>query len=189
MKFFQVGTLVVFVLFFFNANSQTNGLATISTRLYLDAESNSINATLDSDTFQTLFSALKATDLEKVLGMNGPFTVFAPTNQAFDQLKKEQFSALFETENRHQLKALLSYHIVAGNLTAAKMLQAMCRGEGRATFTTVQGNKIMATMQGTDIILSDGKGNRAKITSADVGRSNGVIHEIDRVIISPRNGL
>ncbi|MEX0313100.1 MAG: fasciclin domain-containing protein, partial [Allomuricauda sp.] len=76
----------------------------------------------------------------------------------------------------------LSYHIVAGNLSASKMLRAMCKGNGKASFTTVQGKKLVAHMDGVQIVLTDPVGNTARITVADVNRENGIIHEIDSVI-------
>ena len=129
--------------------------------------------------------ASRVIEMEEVLDVSGPFTVFAPTNTAFAKLSPEELSELFEEENRKRLKDLLTDHIVAGNITASKILKAMCRGAGKASFTTVQGKKIFATMEGTDIVLTDGKGNQAKITTADSGHRNGVIHQIDSVIVPP----
>lgn len=172
------------LLFCFNLSlAQTSSLSTLSSSIYLEKGVSSISTALNSEGYKTLFAAVKAADLEDVLGMSGPFTFFAPSNNAFSQFTSEELKELFKEENKKKLKDLLTYHIVAGNLTASKILRAMCRGEGKATFTTVQGNKITATMRGTDIILADAHGNTAKITVADVGQSNGVIHEIDSVIL------
>ncbi len=131
----------------------------------------------------TLFAALSAADLEQILDSDGPFTVFAPSDQAFENWSLEETSALLKPENKDRLNSLISYHIVAGELTAAKILKALCRGEGRASFTTIQGEEIIATIDGIDILLSDEYGNIATIISADSSQCNGVIHYIDRVIV------
>ncbi|HUH46439.1 MAG TPA: fasciclin domain-containing protein, partial [Arenibacter sp.] len=117
------------------------------------------------------------------LNEDGPFTIFAPSDRAFKKLSNDRIAALFLPENKKELLALLTYHMVAGNLTASKMLIAMSRGNGKASFTTVQGNKIFASMEGTDIVISDNFGNSAKIVAADFNQCNGVIHEIDSVIL------
>lgn len=182
MKVPQILTYALLILCCNLSFSQKTSLSTLPSGIYLNKEVLSISATLESESYKTLFAAVKAADLEEVLGMSGPFTFFAPSNSAFSQFTSEELNELFKEENKKKLKDLLTYHIVAGNLTASKILRAMCKGEGKASFTTVQGNKIMATMQGTDIILADTQGNTAKITVADVGQSNGVIHEIDSVI-------
>ena len=142
-----------------------------------------METTNDSEHHKILLAAVKATDLEGVLGQSGPFTVFAPSDNAFSKFSEDELEALFLSDNKKKLKSLLTYHIVAGNLTASKILRALCRGEGKASFTTVQGTKINASMRGTDIILTDSFGNSAKITAADSNQSNGVIHEIDSVIL------
>jgi uncharacterized surface protein with fasciclin (FAS1) repeats len=139
--------------------------------------------TEDSGNHTFLLAAIKATDMETILDQEGPFTVFAPSDSAFDKLSPTDMEFLLLPENKKELRSLLTYHIVAGNLTASKILKALCDGRGRASFTTVQGTKITATMKGLDIILTDSLGNSAKITTADANQCNGVIHEIDRVIL------
>ena len=141
-----------------------------------------IKSTEGSEEHKTLLAAVKAADLEEVLDSEGPFTVFAPSDQAFGKLPQGKIATLLKPGNKDALKDLVSYHIVAGNLTAAKILKAMCRGKGTATFTTVQGNTITASMKGIDIVLTDDFGNSAIITMADANQCNGVIHVIDRVI-------
>ncbi len=126
---------------------------------------------------------MKAADLEETLGYDGPFTVFAPSDKAFEKFSIGKVTQLLSPENKEDLKALLTYHIIAGKLTASQILKAMCRGNGRAVFTTVQGKEIVATMEGIDIVLTDDFGNSARITTADANQCNGVIHEIDSVIV------
>lgn len=134
----------------------------------------------------SLLSALRAADLDDVLAYEGQFTVFAPSDLAFDQLSSITKERLLDPENRQLLRTVMGYHIIAGKLSAASILRAMCQGEGSASFTTLQGEKIMATMRGTDIVLTDKLGNTAKITLADVDQCNGVIHEVDSVFFPVR---
>ncbi|WP_291966370.1 fasciclin domain-containing protein [Maribacter sp.] len=131
----------------------------------------------------TLLKGLRVTNLDKVLDYTGEFTVFAPSNLAFNKLSKSTVDRLYNPENRKILKEILSYHIIADKLSASKILKAMCRGNGVAKFTTIQGEKITATMKGIDIILTDSSGNVATITNADANQSNGIIHEVDAVFV------
>lgn len=149
----------------------------------MDAEKSILKNTENSENHKTLLTAMRAADLEEVLGYDGPFTVFAPHDDAFDNLPEDMVEELLKPENKKQLHALMTYHIVAGNLSASNILRAMCRGKGKATFTTVQGGKITATMRGIDIVLTDSRGNSATIVAADASQCNGVIHEIDSVIL------
>lgn len=183
MKFPQIATCLVLVLSFGLVNAQKAALTAVPSGVYFGKAEPNISDALNTEHHKTLFEALKMVDLEEILELSGPFTVFAPTNKAFTRLTTEEQQALFREGNRKKLKDVLTYHMVAGNLTASKILRALCRGKGKASFTTVQGNKIFATIQGTDIVLTDGLGNQAKITTADSGQSNGVIHQIDGVIL------
>ncbi len=149
----------------------------------MDPEKSIISNTKNSENHQTLLAAVKAADLEEVLESKGPFTVFAPSDIAFDKLSEARLANLLRPENKKELHSLLTYHIVAGNLSASTILKAMCRGKGKASFTTVQGDELTATMSGIDIILTDSNGNTARITTADSNQRNGVIHEIDSVIL------
>lgn len=149
----------------------------------MDPQKSIIGNTKNSTNYKTLSTVLKAADLEGILGHDGPFTVFAPSDKAFEKFSIDKVTRLLSPENKEDLKALLTYHIIAGKFTASHILRAMCRGNGRAVFTTVQGKKIVATMSGIDIVLSDDFGNSAKITTADANQCNGVIHEIDSVIV------
>tara|TARA_R110002020_G_scaffold21009_1_gene71114 strand:+ start:83667 stop:84176 length:510 start_codon:yes stop_codon:yes gene_type:complete len=137
----------------------------------------------NSDNHTFLLAAIKATDLEGLLDMEGPFTVFAPSDKAFEKLTPSKIDFLLMPENKKALRSLLTYHIVAGSISASKILSALCHGNGKTSFTTVQGTKITATMDGLDIILTDYLGNSAKIITADANQCNGVIHEIDGVIL------
>lgn len=136
-----------------------------------------------SPEYKTLMRALKATQLQEILQSSGPFTVFAPSDAAFEKMGPGDMGELLKPENHRELRTVLTYHIVAGELTASRILRALCRGEGAARFTTVQGEELLATLEGSDIILMDCSGNRARIVNADTNRNNTVFHEIDTVIL------
>jgi len=142
-----------------------------------------IRSTEESRSHKMLHAAVKAADLEETLAGDGPFTVFAPSDGAFEKMSSDKINELLRPENKRALQSLVTYHIVAGKLTASKILKAMCRGKGSTILTTVQGNELLVTMDGLDIVLTDCFGNIARITSADFNQSNGVIHEIDSVIL------
>lgn len=175
---------LLFLLFacFCLAQSPVRPLVASTSIVAMDPQKSILKNTEDSENHRTLLAMMRATDLEEVLGQDGPFTVFAPSDTAFKKLTDAKISDLLRPENKKELQSLMHYHIIAGHFSASKILKAMCRGGGQATFTTVQGDEIKATMQGLDIVLTDTFGNTARITTADSHQSNGVIHEIDRVI-------
>lgn len=135
------------------------------------------------DNHKILNAAVKATELDALLDNAGPFTIFAPSDAAFERFSSEKISELLNSKDKSALKSLLTYHIVAGQLTASRILSAMCRGNGKASFTTVQGKKLLAHLDGYDIVLTDPMGNTARITTADLNSKIGVVHEIDSVIL------
>lgn len=139
--------------------------------------------TNESDDHKILFAAVKATNLDDILEKSGPFTIFAPSDAAFQRFSSEKMEELINAKDKSELKSLLTYHIVAGQLTASRILRAMCQGNGKASFTTVQGKKLLAHLDGYDIVLTDPMGNTARITTADLNLKNGVVHEIDSVIL------
>ncbi len=149
----------------------------------LNMEKSIIERASASENLKTLLAAVHAADLAGILDGNGPFTVFAPSDMAFGKFSKDKMAHLLLPENKMELFSLLTYHIVAGNFTASKILQALSQGNGKATFTSVQGTEITASISGIDIVLTDHFGNSAKITTADLSQCNGVIHEIDSVIL------
>jgi len=151
-----------------------------------DFENSIIESTEESQNLKTLLAVVRAADFEEILDSDGPFTVFAPSDKAFKKLPPKRIAELLLPENKKELYSVLTYHIVAGNLTASKILRAMCSGAGTAVFTTIQGDEITATMDGIDIVLTDCYGNTARITTADANQCNGVIHVIDSVIL-PRH--
>jgi len=129
----------------------------------------------------TLVAAVKAAGLVDTLSGPGPFTVFAPTNDAFAKLPAGTVDTLLKPGNKAMLASVLTYHVVPGRLTAADLIAAIKAGGGTARLTTVQGGTLTASMVGGTIMLVDAKGGMAHVTQANVMQSNGVIHVTDRV--------
>jgi uncharacterized surface protein with fasciclin (FAS1) repeats len=144
---------------------------------------NIIENAVHSKEHTTLIAAVKTAGLVETLQSKGPFTVFAPTNAAFDKLPKGTVETLLKTENLKMLQTILTYHVVAGKMNTADIAKAIKMGDGKATLKTVSGGSLSAWMQGKDLYLSDENDNKAKVTIADVNQSNGVIHVIDAVVL------
>ena len=147
------------------------------------ATKNIIENASNSKDHTTLVAAVKAAGLVDTLEGTGPFTVFAPTNEAFEKLPAGTVDTLLKPENKDKLKGILTYHVVAGNHDAASIAKAIADGNGKATFKTVQGEDLTASKDGNDIVLTDAKGGKSKVTIADVKQSNGVIHVVDTVLM------
>ena len=143
---------------------------------------NIIENAVNSKDHTTLVAAVKAAGLVETLQGAGPFTVFAPTNEAFAKLPKGTVETLLKPENLKMLQTILTYHVVAGKMNAADIAKAIKMGKGKAVLTTVSGGKLTAMMQGKTVMLTDENGKVAKVTIADVNQSNGVIHVIDAVV-------
>lgn len=131
----------------------------------------------------TLVTAVQAAGLVDTLNGAGPFTVFAPTNAAFDKLPAGTVDGLLKPEAKEDLSGVLTYHVVSGNVDAATLTQQIEAGGGSATLTTVQGGTLTARADGGTVTLTDAKGNTATVTTADLKGSNGVIHVIDTVLM------
>jgi uncharacterized surface protein with fasciclin (FAS1) repeats len=133
--------------------------------------------------FSTLVAAVKAAGLAETLSGEGPFTVFAPTNAAFEKLPAGTVDGLLKPESLEKLKGLLTYHVVAGKFDAAAVTDAITKGNGKYTVTTVQGGKIDLSLKDGKVILTDANGSTSTVAIADVAASNGVIHAIDTVVM------
>ncbi|WP_174285852.1 fasciclin domain-containing protein [Sphingomonas bacterium] len=131
----------------------------------------------------TLVAAVKAADLATTLSGPGPFTVFAPTNEAFGRLAPGTVDTLLKPENKPSLVKVLTYHVVAGNISGAQLMQRIAAGGGSATLTTVDGEPLTATMANGVIALTDVNGNKSYVETADVRQSNGVVHVVNGVLI------
>ncbi|MFZ4521069.1 MAG: fasciclin domain-containing protein [Bacteroidales bacterium] len=129
----------------------------------------------------TLVAALKAADLVTTLSSKGPFTVFAPTNAAFDKIPADALANLLKPENKATLSGILTYHVVAGNIDAATLTGLIKKSKGVAVVKTVNGQELKASIENGKVILTDAKGGKATVIVADLKASNGVIHVTDAV--------
>jgi uncharacterized surface protein with fasciclin (FAS1) repeats len=144
---------------------------------------NIIENAVNSKDHTTLVAAVKAADLVATLQGKGPFTVFAPTNDAFDKLPTGTVETLVKPENKSTLQSILTYHVVAGNYSATDIVNGISENNGSYVLTTVNGEKLTATLNGSKVVLTDKKGNISTVTIADVNQSNGVIHVVDTVLL------
>lgn len=142
-----------------------------------------VDVAMSSKDHTTLVAAVKAADLVTTLKGKGPFTVFAPTNEAFDKLPEGTVTTLLKPENKAQLSKILTYHVVSGNLDAAAVVAAIKKGNGKAVLKTVSGGTLIVTMDGEKVKLTDESGNSAYVVVANLKASNGVVHVIDSVLL------
>ncbi len=142
-----------------------------------------VDIAIGSADHTTLVAAVKAADLVATLKGKGPFTVFAPTNAAFDKLPAGTVTNLLKPESKSQLAKILTYHVVAGNLDAAAVIKAIKGANGKAVLTTVSGGKLTASLEGDKVKLTDEAGNAGYVIAADLKGSNGVVHVIDAVVL------
>ena len=147
---------------------------------------NIVQNAVNSRDHTTLVAAVQAAGLVETLSGPGPFTVFAPTNAAFDKLAPGTVQTLTQPANRATLTKILTYHVVAGRLTAADLMARVRAGGGRATLTTVEGAPLTVTQVGSHLIVTDAAGGMSTVTIADVMQSNGVIHVVDTVLMPPQ---
>lgn len=158
------------------SNPIVGGAAMYSTRTIVQNAVNSRDHT-------TLVQAVQAAGLADTLGSAGPFTVFAPTNSAFNKLPTGTVQTLLEPANKSMLANILTYHVVPGRKTRAQIGADIRAGGGTATYTSVAGGTLRARMEGSALVISDAKGGRSRVTQADVMQSNGVIHVVDTVLL------
>lgn len=157
-------------------NPMVGGAAMYATKDIVDNAVNSKDHT-------TLVQAVQAAGLVETLKSAGPFTVFAPTNEAFNKLPAGTVETLVKPENKATLTKILTYHVVAGKLNAKDIAAKIKAGGGKTTFATVQGGTLTAAMQGQKLVLTDEKGGTSTVTIADVNQKNGVIHVVDTVLM------
>lgn len=157
-------------------NPMVGGAAMLATQDIVDNAVNSRDHT-------TLVAAVKAAGLVDTLKSEGPFTVFAPTNAAFDALPAGTVDNLLKPENKSTLATVLTYHVVPGKVDAAALLRQIEAGGGSAVLTTVAGGTLTARAAGDGVTITDAQGNAANVTTANVYQSNGVIHVVDTVLL------
>ncbi len=158
------------------ANPMVGGAAMYASKDIIDNAVNSKDHT-------TLVAAVKAAGLVDTLKGAGPFTVFAPTNAAFDALPAGTVDMLLQADMKSHLTSVLTYHVVAGKLDAAALMAKIADGGGKAMLTTVQGETLTAMSSGNRVSVTDAKGHTALVTTANVYQSNGVIHVVDKVLM------
>lgn len=158
------------------ANPTVGGAAMYSTKPIAANASAAPNLT-------TLVAAVQAAGLVDTLAGPGPFTVFAPTNDAFAKLPAGTVETLVKPENKATLTSILTYHVVAGTMTSKDIAKAIKAGGGKAMLKTVAGGDLTATMQGKSLVLTDAKGGKSMVTTANVMQSNGVVHVVDSVLL------
>jgi uncharacterized surface protein with fasciclin (FAS1) repeats len=157
-------------------NPMVGGAAMYPTKTIVDNAMNSADHT-------TLVAAVKAAGLVDTLKGKGPFTVFAPTNAAFDQLPAGTVDNLLKPENKPMLTKVLTYHVVAGKYDSKALASLIAKGKGKAQLKTVSGGILWAMMDGSNIVLRDEKGGTSTVTTADVFQSNGIIHVVNMVLM------
>jgi uncharacterized surface protein with fasciclin (FAS1) repeats len=145
------------------------------------ASRNIVENAVNSRDHTTLVAAVKAAGLVDTLMGEGPFTVFAPVNAAFERLPAGTVQTLLRPENKAMLQSVLTYHVVPGRMTAANLMSAIRAGGGSARLTTAQGGTLTARMNGRNIVLTDAKGGMSTVIQGDVMQSNGVIHVTNAV--------
>jgi len=144
---------------------------------------NIVETAISSKDHTTLVAAVKAADLVGVLTGDGPFTVFAPTNAAFAKLPAGTVETLLKPENKAQLQAVLTYHVVAGNFAASDVIGLIEKGKGTAVIPTVNGGTLTAMMMDGAVYIADENGNKSKVIAADLKNTNGMIHVVDTVVL------
>ncbi len=142
-----------------------------------------VDVAVSSEAHSTLVAAVKAADLVATLKSAGPFTVFAPTNDAFAKLPAGTVETLLMPENKAKLAGILTYHVVAGSLDAKAVMAAIKKGKGKAVLTTVAGGKLTAAIEGGKVVITDEQGGKATVTATDLKASNGIVHVIDSVLL------
>ena len=149
----------------------------------MSAQKNIVETAASSKDFTTLVAAVKAADLVDVLSGEGPFTVFAPTNDAFAKLPDGTVETLLKPENKTKLQTILKYHVVSGSIMAGDVVALIKENNGKAKVVTVSGDTLTAQMKDGSVYLVDENNNWSKITATDLKTSNGVIHVIDTVVL------
>ena len=149
----------------------------------MSASKNIVENASQSKDHTTLVAAVKEAGLVDTLSGKGPFTVFAPTNEAFNALPKGTVDSLMKPENKDKLKGVLTYHVIPGRITAADLKADIKKGGGKAMLKTVEGKDLTFTDQNGKLYVTDAKGDKAEITIADVTQSNGEIHVINKVLL------
>ncbi|MEJ7739397.1 MAG: fasciclin domain-containing protein [Chitinophagaceae bacterium] len=158
-------------------------LSIITINISAQTNADIVDVAAGSKDHTTLVAAIKAAGLVETLKGKGPFTVFAPSNNAFDKLPAGTVDNLLKPENKSTLASILTYHVVSGNLDAKAVMAAIKKGNGTAVLTTVAGGKLTAAIEEGKVVLTDENGGKSTVTATDLKASNGVIHVNDSVVM------
>lgn len=161
----------------------TLSLSATTVLAQMNPTQNIVEFAAGSPNHTTLVAAVKAAGLVDTLSGAGPFTVFAPTNAAFDKLPAGTVDTLLKEENKDQLVKILTYHVVAGKVGSHDLIKLIKKGGGKAELKTVSGGTLTAALKDGKVVLTDEKGGTATVSAADLYQSNGVIHVIDSVLL------
>ena len=182
MKKVFVGVLFLFGLISIgNLNAQCKSSKQVKS--YVSSHDDIVDIAISSDVHTTLVAAVKAADLVSTLKSDGPFTVFAPTNLAFEKLPKGTVESLLKPSAKSDLTSVLTYHVIPANISSSALVTAIQAAGGTFEMKTVQGGIIKATMKGNHVVLVDEKDRISKITATDLNGTNGVIHVVDEVVL------
>jgi uncharacterized surface protein with fasciclin (FAS1) repeats len=182
IRIFAIAAMALVSLSFSNTYAQKEKTVMVGGAAMYPSK-NIVENAVNSKDHTTLVAAVKAAGLVSTLESAGPFTVFAPTNEAFNKLPKGTVETLIKPENKATLTGILTYHVVSGRIDSKELMEMIKKGKGKATVKTVQGENLTFMQTGNDIWVVDAKGNKAKITIKDVYQSNGVIHVINTVLM------
>ncbi|KEZ92559.1 fasciclin domain-containing protein [Nonlabens ulvanivorans] len=186
-KFFSLALVAVALFIGQNSVAQDGMMKKEKTVMVGGAEmypsKNIVENAVNSKDHTTLVAAVKAADLVETLSSEGPFTVFAPTNAAFDALPAGTVDTLLKPENKKALTGVLTYHVIAGKFSAADVIALIKKNNGKAVVTTVAGADLTLTIKDGKVVITDANGGMATVTIADVNQSNGVIHVVDAVLL------
>jgi uncharacterized surface protein with fasciclin (FAS1) repeats len=182
-KFNFLSTALIAVALFVGHNSMAQEKTVMVGGAEMYPSKNIIENIVNSEDHTTLVAAVKAAGLVETLSSEGPFTVFAPVNDAFDALPEGTVETLLKPENKKTLAAVLTYHVVAGTVNAADVLKLIEDNDGAAVVKTIMGSELTFTTEGGNVYITDTSGNKAMVTIANVKQSNGVIHVINKVLL------
>jgi uncharacterized surface protein with fasciclin (FAS1) repeats len=183
MKNVQLFLLLGGLFFFASPAMQAQGWSSAENDADAPETKDVVDIALSSDAHTTLVAALKAADLVSTLQGDGPFTIFAPTNSAFEALPEGTVATLLKPENKATLTNILTYHVVSGNLDAKKVLNAIKMGNGNAELTALNGGTLKAYLKDGKVYLEDEKGGTSVVSATDLKGDNGVIHVVESVLM------
>jgi uncharacterized surface protein with fasciclin (FAS1) repeats len=159
-------------------------IAFVASSLFAVAqEKDVVDIAIGSKDHTTLVTAVKTAGLVETLKGKGPFTIFAPTNAAFDKLPAGTVAGLLKPDAKEALTGILTYHVVAGDINAAAVIKAIKKGKGTASLTTLNGGTITARLDGDKVVITDSKGTKSVVVATDLKGSNGIVHVIDTVLL------